>query len=130
MRKILDLMFGNKRAAMAIPAVFAAAIYLLFVLFGRCEDKMNLVIITPIVSVFGFLGVFLVVFIQIKNKSCHDGFLNFIELFFTACFGICALAGAVAFAASGFSTFSPIICVGALAYSAIAWAHSKRKQTF
>ena len=58
MRKILDKMFGNKKLSLIIPMAIALLIYLLFILFGTSEDKINLMIITPIVSVIGFFGVF------------------------------------------------------------------------
>ena len=64
MRKLLDKMFENKKLSLIIPMAIALLMYLLFILFGTAEDKTNLMIVTPIVSVIGFFGIFLVVFIK------------------------------------------------------------------
>ena len=74
MRKILDKLFGNKKLSLIIPFAIALLMYLLFVLFGTVQDKVNLMITTPIVSVVGFFGIFLVVFIQVKNPMCPEWF--------------------------------------------------------
>ena len=126
MRKILDKMFGNKKLSLIIPMAIALLMYLLFILFGTSEDKINLMIITPIVSVIGFFGVFLVVFIQVKNSMCPKWFLNLFELMVTIIFGIYAIIGTLSFIISGFQNFNAGICIGLVTYSAISWAHSKR----
>lgn len=126
MRKILDKLFGNKKLSLIIPFAIALLMYLLFVLFGTVQDKVNLMITTPIVSVVGFFGIFLVVFIQVKNPMCPEWFLNLYELLATIIFGIYAIVGAVSFVASGFQNFNIGICLGFVTYSAISWAHSKR----
>ena len=126
MRKILDKLFGNKKLSLIIPFAIALLMYLLFVLFGTVQDKVNLMITTPIVSVVGFFGIFLVVFIQVENPMCPEWFLNLYELLATIIFGIYAIVGAVSFVASGFQNFNIGICLGFVTYSAISWAHSKR----
>ena len=128
MRKILDKLFGNKKLSLIIPFAIALLMYLLFVLFGTVQDKVNLMITTPIVSVVGFFGIFLVVFIQVKNPMCPEWFLNLYELLATIIFGIYAIVGAVSFVASGFQNFNIGICLGFVTYSAISWAHSKRNK--
>ena len=55
MRKILDKLFKNKKLAFGLPILFATLVYLLFVLFGTAEDKNELLIVTPIVTVIWFL---------------------------------------------------------------------------
>ena len=80
MRKILDKMFENKKLSILIPILVSVLLYLLFIIFGVAEDKMNIIIATPIASVFWFFGAFLVVYIQVKNKRCPEGFLNFIDV--------------------------------------------------
>lgn len=126
MRKLLDKMFGNKKLSLFVPMAIALIIYLLFVFFGTAEDKTDLMIKTPIVSAFWFFGVFLVVFVQVKNSRCPEWFLNLCELMATIFFGIHAIVGAVTFFASGFQSFDLGICLGIVTYSAISWAHSKR----
>ena len=100
--------------------------YLLFVLFGIAEDKTNLMIGTPLVSVVGFFGIFLVLFVQVKNSMCPEWFLNLFELLVTIIFGVYAIIGTMSFLISGFRNFNVGICLGFVAYSAISWAHSKR----
>ena len=126
MRKLLDKMFANRRLSLIIPIVIALAIYLLFVLFGNAEDKTNLMITTPIISVISFFGIFLVVFIQVKNSMCPEWFLNLFELLAIIIFVFYAIIGTISFVVSGFQNFNIGICLGCVAYSAISWAHSKR----
>ena len=126
MKKILDKMFGNKKLSIFIPILISALLYLLFIIFGVAEDKMNIIIATPIASVFWFFGAFLVVYVQVKNIRCPEGFLNFFELMATFVFGIYSIADAISVVISGFQSFTPITSAGLLTYASIAWAHSKR----
>jgi len=111
MRKILDKMFANKKLSLIIPMAIALLMYLLFILFGTSIDKMNLMLVTPIVSVIGFFGIFLVVFIQVKNSICPEWFLNLFELMATIIFNIYAIIGALSFVVSRFQNFNVGICL-------------------
>jgi len=126
MRKILDKMFDNKKLSIGIPVLVSALLYLLFMAFGVAEDKMNVIIATPIAAAFWFFGVFLVVYVQVKNPHCPEGFLDFFELVATLAFGIYSVAEAISVVISGFQSFTPLTAAGLLTYGAIAWAHSKR----
>ena len=126
MRKILDKMFENKKLSILLPILISAFLYLLFIIFGVSEDKMNIKIVTLIGSVFWFFGSFLVVYVQVKNKSCPEGFLNFVEFVATLFFGIYSIVDAISVVISGFQNFTPITAAGLLTYASIAWAHSKR----
>lgn len=126
MRKILDKMFANKKLSIFIPVLISALLYLLFIIFGMAEDKMNIIIATPIASAFWFFGVFLVVYVQVKNKRCPEGFLNFFEFVATLIFGIASIVFIISFVTSGFQNFTPITSAVLLTYASIAWAHSKR----
>ena len=126
MSKILDKMFKSKKLSLIIPPAIALLIYLLFILFGTAEDKTNLMITTPIMSVFWFFGVFLVVFVQVKYTMFPEWFLNLFELLATIIFGIYAIVGVISFVVSGFQNFNIGICLGFVTYGAISWAHSKR----
>ena len=129
MRKILDKLFENKKFSMLIPIISAAVIYLLFVLFGTGDDKWELVIITPIVCAFWYFGVFLVVFMQVKNPMCPEGFLNFAELLFVFCFTAYSIIGTLGFIFGGCqSSIASVICAAMVSYSSISWAHSKREK--
>ncbi len=128
MRNILDKLFENKKLSMLIPIIAAAVVYLLFVLFGKGEDKWELVIITPIICAFWYFGVFFIVFMQVKNPMCPEGFLNFAELLFVFCFTAYSIIGTVGFVLGGCqSSIATVICAAAVSYSSISWAHSKRK---
>ena len=43
MRKILDKMFENKKLAILIPILISALMYVLFIIFGTAEDKINII---------------------------------------------------------------------------------------
>ena len=126
MRKLLDRMFAKKKLSFFIPLLVSALLYLLFIMFGVTEDKMNIIIATPIASAFWFFGVFLVVYIQVKNRKCPDVFLNFVEIFATLFFGVYSIVDAISVVISGFQNFTPITSAGLLTYASISWAHSKR----
>ena len=126
MRKILDKMFENKKLAILIPVLVSSLLYLLFIIFGAVEDKMNIIIATPIAAAFWFFGVFLVIYVQVKNKRCPEGFLNMFEFVATLFFGIFSIVDVISFVISGFQNFTPIIGAGLLTYASVAWAHSKR----
>lgn len=126
MRKILDKMFENKKLSILIPILISVTLYLLFIIFGVAEDKTNIIIATPIAAVFWFLGAFLVVYIQVKNKRCPEGFLNIVEFVATLLFGIYSIVDAISVVISGLQNFTPITAAGLLTYASIAWAHNKR----
>ena len=126
MRKILDKMFENKKLAFWLPIIFAALVYLLFLLFGTVEDKNELLIATPVATVFWLFGSFLVVFVQVKNPICPEWFLNFCELMAVVVFTVFGLIEAISFVISGFQNFSPLICASIITYSSISLAHNKR----
>lgn len=126
MRKILDKMFANKKLSILIPILISSLLYLLFIVFGVAEDKMNVIISTPITAVLWFFGAFLVVYFQVKNKNCPEGFLNFVEFGVALSFGIYSIFNVISVVVSGFQTFTPTTVAALLTYASIAWAHSKR----
>lgn len=126
MRKILDKLFENEKLAFWLPIAFATLVYLLFLLFGTTEDKNELLIATPVATFFWLFGSFLVVFVQVKNQRCPEGFLNFCELVAVVMFTTFGFIEALSFVISGFQSFSPLICAGVVTYSSISWAHNKR----
>ena len=128
MRKILDRMFDNKKLSILIPILISTLLYLLFIILGKADDKMDIIIATPIVSVFWFFGVFFVIYVQVKNKSCPEGFLNFVEFMVAFLFGIYSLSDAISFVITGFQNFTPLTAAGLLTYASVAWAHSKRSK--
>jgi len=126
MRKILDKIFCNKRWCTLIPILLAETVYLLFVLFGSSDNKINAALKLPIISALCFLTVFLVVYTQVKNTMCPEWFLNLFELIVTFSSGLYATISIVKFFASGFQNLNFGLCMGLMTYSAVCWAHSKR----
>ncbi len=126
MRKILDKMFQNKKLSFFLPLAIAVLIYSLFALFGTAEDKSNLLITVPIGCVFWFFGVFLIVFIQVKNSMCPEWFLNLFELLAVVIFSASSFIRTISFIISGFQNFDSGLCLGMVTFSAVSWAHSKR----
>ena len=125
MRKLLDKIYKNK-LSLIIPLTIAFLLYLLFILFGTAEDKKEIIITTPILSLIWFLGVFFVIFIQTKNSMCPEWFLNIFELLVTIISCIFAVSGIISFIISGFQNFDLITYLTLISISAISWAHSKR----
>ena len=126
MRKILDKMFGNKKASFFLPILFSALVYLLFLFFGSGENKNNLLITTLVATVFWIFGAFLVVYVQVRNPRCPEWFLNFFEFFAIVFFCGTSLIEVILFVASGFQTFNIGVCVGLVTYSSVSLAHNKR----
>lgn len=126
MGKILDTLFHNKKLSIGIPILIATVLYLLFIVFGMAEDKTNLIITTPIVSIVVFFGVFVMVLVQVKNTLCPAWFLNLFEFLIIVVFGVYTIIGTVSFVISGFHSFTPALCLGPITFSAVSWAHSKR----
>ena len=126
MRKILDTLFHNKKLSIGIPILIATVLYLLFIMFGMAEDKTNLIITTPIVSIVIFFGVFALVLVQVKNTLCPAWFLNLFEFLIVVVFGVYTIIGTVSFVISGFQNFTPMLCLEPVIFSAVSWAHSKR----
>ncbi len=124
MRKILDKIFSNSKWCVLIPILVAMCIYLAYILFGNYNTKVDAVLALPIISVFWFFGVFLVLYIQIKNTMCPEWFLNLFELIVMLVSGIYAISSIVRFFISGYLDYG--LCIGLLTYSSVCWAHSKR----
>ena len=128
MKKMLDKMFCNKKLSILIPILIAVVIYLLFILFGNSDNKLNTIIALPIISAIWFFGVFFIMLIQVKNTLCPEWFLNFFELIVIIIFGICAIFSTVHFISSGFCDLEFGLCMGLLTFSAVSWVHNKRKK--
>ncbi len=128
MQTILDKLFQNKKLSIFIPIIIAVLLYLFFIFFGIAEDKTNLIIATPIASLFWFFGLFLVAFIQVKNPMCPKWFLNLFEFLAVVIFGVFSIIGTLSFIISGFKNFNVGLCLGMITYSAISFAHSKRTE--
>ena len=127
MGKILDKIFYNKKMSIFIPMLIAAVIYLLYIIFGNSENKLDTILALPIISAFLFFGAFLVIWVQVKNTFCPEWFLNLFELLVIIVFSISIILNAIQFIAGGFQNLDFGLCMELLTFSAVSWAHSKRK---
>lgn len=127
MRKLLDTLFSNKKASLVIPPCIALVLYALFLLFNNNLDKSDDILATPIISVIWFVGVFLVLFVQVKNKNCHEWFLNVVLFLAITVFTLLAIFDIVRFFISGFKEFPPFMCAEIITWSSISLAHNKRR---
>lgn len=127
MRKLLDALFSHKKLSFIIPLLSAVVMYLLFIVFVNRPDKLRLAVITPIVTLIRFFGVFLVVFAQVKNRLCTEWFLNLVELLILVIFGLFSIVSCIWFLINPFQNYSEMLCSSMVAWSAVCWAHSKRQ---
>lgn len=127
MRKLLDRIFSNRKAAIIVPLVTAAVMYLLFVLFGQGADKMELLLVVPFVSVFWYGGVYFIFWIQTKNPACLEWFFDFAELMALVVFGLGSVSFGLQFLVNMANNFVFSLCPGIITWSAIALVHGKRK---
>ena len=127
MRKLLDIIFSNKKLSICIPFIIAAIALILAIVFGNPDSIIKTILIGLLLSATWFFGVYFILLIQVKNSSCPDWFFNIFELVAVVVFGIYAIIHLIIFIISGFSSFNFGICLGMVTYSATAWAHSKRK---
>lgn len=74
MRRALNIMFKNKKLAIAVPIFLAAGIYLLSLLPIEGEKQTELAAEVPILSVAWFFGVFFVIYILQKMNHVQNGF--------------------------------------------------------
>lgn len=127
MRNVIDKLFSSKKLSLIAPIIFSIAIYVLFLIFNNSVEKSQLIIATPIATIFAYFGTFWVLFVQVKNRSCPERFLNFFELFLLLPLTIYSVVSIIVFVISGFQNFSPILCIGTISWSSISWAHNIRK---
>ncbi len=128
MRSLLDRIFVNRRLSVVAPIIAAAVFYLLFVLFGQVDDKLNWMWSIPVVSVLWYGGAYFVFWIQIKNPLCSDGFLDFFELVCLFVFGFGAVLLALRFLLNIADGFAPSLCPGILSLSVVALVDKKRNE--
>ena len=124
--KLFDVLFGNKKPAITVPWILAAAIYLLFVVSGGAKNDLKMLWLTPFVTAVWFLGVYGVLRFQIKHTLPPAWMTNAFELLVILVFCGFSVVEAVLFVTEGFREFNIGICPGMVTYSAVAWAHSKR----
>ena len=127
MRKILDFLFKRKVLSAVVPLLCAALVYLVFILFGEGTDKLQVIGIVPVVCSFIFGGMFLILYIQVKNPLCPDAFLDFGELFFLTFFSLVTIPNIVMFFINVKEGFTVSSLFGFIIWSAISVVHNKRK---
>ena len=128
MRRLLDVIFFYKWLSVILPLGIALLSYVLYLLVGEGPDKQTLAIATPIVSAISFLGVFGMVFFQVKNPMCPAAFLDFVELFFFVCMTGSAIALNIPFWLDMRGGFHAGVCLSLTMIGGLALAHSKRSR--
>ena len=127
MRKVLDKLFADKKISIVVPVVIALIMYALFLLFGDIPSKAGLLIVTPIASVMSYLGFFCVLYLQVKNPFCSDKIMDFFELATLVFFTPISVFFCLYFLFHIVTAFNPIVCIGPLIWSVVAFVDSKRK---
>ena len=127
MRKILDFLFKRKVLSAVVPLLCAALVYLVFILFGEGTDKLQVIGIVPVVCSFIFGGMFLILYIQVKNPLCPDAFLDFGELFFLTFFSLTTIPNIIMFFINVKEGFTVSSLFGFIIWSAVSVVHNKRK---
>ena len=127
MRALLDKIFNNKKITFFLPIIVSSLIYVLYAIFGYKEEKTKMLIVIPIMSIFWFFGVFLVIFIQVKNPLCPEGFLDFFEFMVTIFTIIGTFVFVILSLIRGIENLIPITIPVCMTISSLSWAHSKRK---
>lgn len=127
MRSILDRLFTNCRVAIIAPLVTAVVMYLLFVLFGQVENKLNWVLMVPVGSVIWYGALYFALRILVKFPSCPAWLLDILELAALAVYGYGAVSLGVQFLMNMALNFEPSFCTSIISWSAIALFHGKRK---
>ncbi len=130
-RRFLDGLLGSRLSTL-VPALLAAALYLLFVLLGAAEEKQQLLIAAPVVGIFCFFGVLLVLGFQTRRTkdavfAARAGrFLNGFTLLFAIGLGMSALFSTARFLAD-LNSYDPGNAAFPLGFAALALAHRWRR---
>ena len=125
--RVLERIFANRKLSIFGPLGVAAAIMLLFLIFGQTPDKMILIQKTLIASVFMYFGTLLVLGVQIFNSMCSPGFMDGSILFLTSFLGLASVFTLVMDLLHLNDGFDPGHAVPFVMLSAIALIQSRRK---
>lgn len=126
MRDLLDRLLAKRRLSLYLPLVIAAALYVLFVLFGQAEDKMQLLWGAPLMAVIWYLGVCFVLGFQTKNPFGSEKLLDFMELAMLLFFGFGAAVFTLRFLVNMAYGFAPTLCGTVVTWSAVTLVHGRR----
>ncbi len=125
--RVLERIFANRKLSILGPLGVAAAIVLLYVVFGEAPDKMLLLQKTLIASVFMYFGTLMVLGFQLFNSMCSPRFMDGSILFVTSFLGLGAVFTLVTDLLHRNDGFDPSHAVPFVMLSAIALIQSKRK---
>lgn len=128
MKILLDSLFKYNKFSIIFPVLMSVAVCLLFAVFGDSADKFKTIASTAVLSVVWYFGVFLVLFVQVKNPSCPEWFLNFLEFLITFLFSAYGLVSTILFLVSRCQNFNIGMCLAIVTYSSAAWIHGKRQK--
>ena len=86
----LECIYANRKLTILGPLVLAAAVLLLFLIFGENPDKLILVRDSLVLAALMYAAVLLLVGTELFNSRCSPRAMDNYMLFFTACmiFGV------------------------------------------
>ncbi len=125
--RVLERIFINRKLSIFGPLGVAAAIVLLFMIFGQTPDKMLLLQKTLIASVFMYFGTLLVLGFQVFHSMYSPRFMDGSILFLTSFFGIASVFTLAADLLHPNDGFDPGHAVPFVMLSAIALIQNRRK---
>ena len=125
MREFLDKIFCNRKTTTFIPIIISLLIYILLIFLSEKDEKYIFMLIVPFMSIFCYFGVFLVVYIQIKNPLCPEKFLDFFETFATV-FSVIVVVGFTIFSLIEGVQYLLTVILACMIFSSLSWVHSKR----
>ena len=126
MKTILDKLFGRGKLSFWIPLATAAGMYIIFLLMGDTPYKQNLHIMAPVLGLFWYFGVYLVMGVLVKNKHFPAKVTMVIIILDVAVFGINAILGIGRFLANPSTGFDISIVIGLVTWSALSRLYNKR----
>lgn len=124
---VLDGLFARKHLSFWIPMAAAAMMYVLFLIFGENSDKRDLIVQAPIFALLWFLGVCLVLGIQLINPACSSKAMDFFEIFVVVMVVWSAVVRIASFLFNMRGGFSRSTLAVIVTWSAVSMLHNMRK---
>ena len=126
LRRLLNTVFGTAKIWLPVLWSIALVCYLVYLIFGRPEQKMTLAIASPISAIIVYVFGRVLFYILSKNPMCPGEFLDLLETLFFCGFSFTHLQSILLFVTdipNGFSFFFFVSCGSLLA---LAQVHLKR----
>ncbi|MBR0235205.1 MAG: helix-turn-helix transcriptional regulator [Clostridia bacterium] len=128
LRAFLDKVFGYPKIEIPFFILISIIVYILFIAFGKNDDKSVLLIATPVICVILGAFVYLINRILIKMPMVSSRFIDILELFMFFSFMMGETALLVAFFIDMKNGFNYSAAAVPFALAAIVMFHNKRKR--